>query len=90
MNIQKLIQIGQWDWARLLERHKTQDDSHGNIKVPTTVLPPEHTILQTWNNGHNNTKKIVSFGYQAIISSSDFYYLDSGHGDFLGNDSQYD
>ncbi|KAJ7949064.1 Beta-hexosaminidase [Quillaja saponaria] len=27
---------------------------------------------------------------QAIVSSADFYYLDCGHGDFLGNDSQYD
>ncbi|KAL4601350.1 hypothetical protein ACB092_11G266700 [Castanea dentata] len=62
----------------------------GNIKVPTTALPPEHTILQTWNNGHENTKKIVSSGYQVIVSSSDFYYLDCGHSDFLGNDSQYD
>nr|POE90467.1 beta-hexosaminidase 2 [Quercus suber] len=62
----------------------------GSIKVPTTALPPEHTIFQTWNNGHENTKKIVSFGYRVIVSSSDFYYLDCGHGDFLGNDSQYD
>ncbi|KAG2670658.1 hypothetical protein I3760_14G096200 [Carya illinoinensis] len=61
-----------------------------NIKVPTTVLPKEHTILQTWNNGPNNTKRIVSSGYKTIVSSSDFYYLDCGHGSFLGNDSQYD
>ncbi|XP_030968550.1 beta-hexosaminidase 2-like [Quercus lobata] len=61
-----------------------------NIKVPTTALPPEHTILQTWNNGHNNTKKIVSSGYRAIVSSADFYYLDCGHGGFVGNDNQYD
>ncbi|XP_010037508.2 beta-hexosaminidase 2 [Eucalyptus grandis] len=60
------------------------------IKVDKSLLPPEHTILQTWNNGPNNTKKIVSSGYRAIVSSSDFYYLDCGHGDFLGNDSQYD
>ncbi|KAF5470890.1 hypothetical protein F2P56_011377 [Juglans regia] len=60
-----------------------------NVKVPTTVLPKEHTILQTWNNGPSNTKRIVSSGYKTIVSSSDFYYLDCGHGDFLGNDSQY-
>ncbi|KAK7851634.1 beta-hexosaminidase 2 [Quercus suber] len=59
----------------------------GNIKVPTTALPPEHTILQTWNNGPENTKKIVSSGYRVIVSSLNFYYLDSGHSDFLGNDS---
>jgi hexosaminidase len=62
----------------------------GHIKVPTTALPREHVILQTWNNGHNNTKRIVSSGYRAIVSSSDFYYLDCGHGGFLGNDSQFD
>ncbi|KAK9283237.1 hypothetical protein L1049_011473 [Liquidambar formosana] len=61
-----------------------------NVKVNPTMIPPENTILQTWNNGPNNTKRIVSSGYRAIVSSSDFYYLDCGHGDFLGNDSQYD
>ncbi|KAM1481631.1 hypothetical protein ACFX13_029346 [Malus domestica] len=61
-----------------------------NVKVQATILPPEHTILQTWNNGHNNTKRIVSSGYRVIVSSSEFYYLDCGHGDFLGNNSLYD
>ncbi|EEF30666.1 beta-hexosaminidase 2 [Ricinus communis] len=61
-----------------------------NVKVDAAILPPEHTILQTWNNGPNNTKLIVDAGYRAIVSSSEFYYLDCGHGDFLGNDSQYD
>ncbi|CAM8889063.1 unnamed protein product [Rhodiola kirilowii] len=59
------------------------------ISVDSGLLPPEYTILQTWNNGPNNTKRIVSAGYRAIVSSSSFYYLDCGHGDFLGNDSQY-
>ncbi|PKA57412.1 Beta-hexosaminidase 2 [Apostasia shenzhenica] len=54
------------------------------------ILPPATAILQTWNNGPNNTKRIVSAGYRAIVSSSDFYYLDCGHGDFVGNDSRYD
>lgn len=60
------------------------------IKVDPSVLPPETTILQTWNNGPKNTKRIVQAGYRAIVSSSDFYYLDCGHGGFVGNDSQYD
>ncbi|XP_065870280.1 beta-hexosaminidase 2 [Euphorbia lathyris] len=60
-----------------------------NVKVDASILPREHTILQTWNKGPNNTKLIVSAGYRAIVSSSEFYYLDCGHGDFLGNDSQY-
>ncbi|XP_056170851.1 beta-hexosaminidase 2-like [Syzygium oleosum] len=61
-----------------------------NIKADKSLLPPEDTILQTCNNGPNNTKRIVSSGYRAIVLSLDFYYLDCGHGDFLGNDSQYD
>lgn len=60
-----------------------------NIKVPSSLLPQQHTILQTWNNGHNNTKRIVSSGYRVIVSSADFFYLDCGHGEFLGNDSSY-
>ncbi|KAF7138761.1 hypothetical protein RHSIM_Rhsim07G0048800 [Rhododendron simsii] len=60
------------------------------VNVSASVLPPENTILQTWNNGPKNTKKIVSSGYRAIVSSSDFYYLDCGHGSWLGNDSTYD
>ncbi|KAG5538956.1 hypothetical protein RHGRI_019488 [Rhododendron griersonianum] len=60
------------------------------VNVSASVLPPENTILQTWNNGPDNTKKIVSSGYRAIVSSSDFYYLDCGHGDWLGNDSTHD
>ncbi|XP_068642733.1 beta-hexosaminidase 2 [Aristolochia californica] len=63
------------------------DDS---IRVHPSTLPPANTILQTWNNGPNNTKRIVEAGYRAIVSSSDFYYLDCGHGDFLGNDSRFD
>ncbi|XP_073023979.1 beta-hexosaminidase 2 [Primulina eburnea] len=61
-----------------------------NVKVNPSLLPPENIILQSWNNGPNNTKRIVDSGYRAIVSSSDFYYLDCGHGDFLGNNSQYD
>ncbi|ONK75285.1 uncharacterized protein A4U43_C03F15270 [Asparagus officinalis] len=58
------------------------------IKVNPSILPAQSTILQTWNNGPNNTKRIVQAGYRAIVSSSDFYYLDCGHGDFVGNDSR--
>ncbi|CAN8306187.1 unnamed protein product [Cochlearia groenlandica] len=60
------------------------------IKVDSSFLPREHTILQTWNNGPENTKRLVAAGYRVIVSSSEFYYLDCGHGGFLGNDSQYD
>ncbi|KAG8391351.1 hypothetical protein BUALT_Bualt01G0178800 [Buddleja alternifolia] len=60
------------------------------VSVSSSFLPPENVILQSWNNGPNNIKRIVSSGYRAIVSSSDFYYLDCGHGDFVGNNSVYD
>lgn len=60
------------------------------ISVNPRLLPPATTILQTWNNGPSNTKRVVQAGYRVIVSSSDFYYLDCGHGEFLGNDSRYD
>ncbi|GER57383.1 beta-hexosaminidase, partial [Striga asiatica] len=59
------------------------------VKVGPTLLPTKNVILQSWNNGPNNTKRIVSSGYRAIVSSADYYYLDCGHGGFLGNDSEY-
>lgn len=61
-----------------------------NISVEKSFLYPEYTILQTWRNGIRNTKRLVEAGYRVIVSSSDYYYLDCGHGGFLGNDSRYD
>ncbi|RLN34859.1 beta-hexosaminidase 2 [Panicum miliaceum] len=60
------------------------------VNVSASAIPPATTILQTWNNGPNNTKLIVQAGYRAIVSSASFYYLDCGHGDFVGNNSIYD
>ncbi|THU44635.1 hypothetical protein C4D60_Mb02t09450 [Musa balbisiana] len=58
--------------------------------VSPGLLPPETTVLQTWNNGPNNTKRLTAAGYRVIVSSSDFYYLDCGFGGWVGNDSRYD
>ncbi|KAJ3674153.1 hypothetical protein LUZ60_006145 [Juncus effusus] len=60
------------------------------VKVRPSILPTETTVLQTWNNGPQNTKKIVQAGYRVIVSSYDFYYLDCGYGGWVGNDSRYD
>ncbi|KAH9326982.1 hypothetical protein KI387_007160 [Taxus chinensis] len=60
------------------------------VKVRPEILPRETTILQSWNNGPDNIKRITAAGYRAIVSSADFFYLDCGHGGWLGNDSSYD
>ncbi|KAL3537256.1 hypothetical protein ACH5RR_000622 [Cinchona calisaya] len=60
-----------------------------NVSVAASVLPQKNVILQTWNNGPNNTKKLVEAGYRVIVSSAEFYYLDCGHGGWAGNDSRY-
>lgn len=60
------------------------------VKVDSSFLPREHTILQSWNNGIDNVKRIVKAGYRVIVSSSEYYYLDCGHGSFLGNETLYD
>ncbi|BBN00792.1 hexosaminidase [Marchantia polymorpha subsp. ruderalis] len=60
------------------------------VKVQRASVPAATTILQTWNNGPLNTKTLTAAGYRTIVSSNDFFYLDCGHGGFLGNDSQYD
>ncbi|XP_009773022.1 beta-hexosaminidase 2-like [Nicotiana tabacum] len=61
-----------------------------NVKVSPSLLSPENVVMQTWNNGPNNTKQLVSSGYRVIVSSAEYYYLDCGHGSFVGNDSRYD
>lgn len=58
------------------------------IHMSRSALPKETVILQTWNKGPTNTKILTSAGYRTIVSSSDFYYLDCGHGGWVGNDSR--
>ncbi|XP_060217845.1 beta-hexosaminidase 2 [Lycium barbarum] len=61
-----------------------------NVKANPSLFSPENVIMQTWNNGPSNIKKLVTSGYRVIVSSADYYYLDCGHGGFVGNDSRYD
>ncbi|CAG8567793.1 3524_t:CDS:2 [Ambispora gerdemannii] len=51
---------------------------------------PKEVILQTWNNGVNNTKKLTSNGYDVVVTSADWFYLDCGNGGWVGNDNRYD
>ncbi|KAH8556553.1 putative beta-N-acetylhexosaminidase naga [Umbelopsis sp. PMI_123] len=50
---------------------------------------PKDVIMQTWNNGVNNTKTLTSMGYDVIVSSADFFYLDCGFGGWVSNDPRY-
>ncbi|KAJ5114497.1 hypothetical protein NUU61_000256 [Penicillium alfredii] len=50
---------------------------------------PKDIVMQTWNNGLENIQKLTSRGYDVVVSSADFLYLDCGHGGFLTNDPRY-
>ncbi|KAF8981275.1 hypothetical protein BGZ46_003048 [Entomortierella lignicola] len=52
-------------------------------KIPTDI------IMQSWNNGVTNIKALASKGYDIIVSSSDFVYLDCGYGGWVTNDPRY-
>lgn len=51
---------------------------------------PKDIILQTWNGGLTNIKNLTASGYDIIVSSSDFLYLDCGDGGWATNDPRYD
>jgi hexosaminidase len=60
------------------------------------VLSPEHVhslpdnvILQSWQNGLTNVKNATKAGYDVVVSSSDFFYLDCGFSGVIGNDPRY-
>lgn len=57
--------------------------SDPHAKVPTNV------IMQSWNNGVDNIKALAKKGYDVIVSSSDFMYLDCGYGGWVSNDPRY-
>ncbi|KOS22987.1 Beta-hexosaminidase [Escovopsis weberi] len=50
---------------------------------------PKSVIMQSWNNGIDNIAKLATMGYDVIVSSSDFLYLDCGFGGFVTNDARY-
>ncbi|KAH8655471.1 N-acetylglucosaminidase [Xylariales sp. PMI_506] len=51
---------------------------------------PRDIILQTWNNGITNIDALTTAGFDVIVSSSDFLYLDCGYGGWVTNDPRYD
>jgi hexosaminidase len=46
-------------------------------------------IMQSWNNGVANIDKLTKAGYDVIVSSSDYLYLDCGNGGYVTNDPRY-
>ncbi|KAI5012261.1 hypothetical protein ZWY2020_024395 [Hordeum vulgare] len=75
-----LTRTGRWCSGRTLDVE---------VNVSASAIPLATTVLQTWNNGANNTKLIVQAG-TAPSSPRPPSYLDCGHGDFVGNNSEYD
>ncbi|RAH82614.1 beta-N-acetylhexosaminidase precursor [Aspergillus japonicus CBS 114.51] len=51
---------------------------------------PTDIVMQSWNNGLDYLSKLTAQGYDVIVSSSDFMYLDCGFGGFITNDPRYD
>lgn len=60
------------------------------ISDPHGTDVPKDIVLQTWNGGLTNIKNLTSNGFDIIVSSSEFLYLDCGRGGILSNDPRYD
>lgn len=50
---------------------------------------PKDIIMQSWNLGITNIGKLTEAGYDVIVSSADFLYLDCGFGGYVTNDPRY-
>lgn len=50
---------------------------------------PKDIVLQNWNNGIEYIDKLTEKGYDVIVSSADFMYLDCGQAGILSNDDRY-
>ena len=59
------------------------------LSTPHTHTLPQSITLQTWNLGLTNIANLTTQGYDIIVSSSDFLYLDCGFGGWVSNDPRY-
>ena len=50
---------------------------------------PKDIILQSWLNGVTSVSDLTARGFDVIVSSVDFLYLDCGNGGFFNNDPNY-
>jgi hexosaminidase len=60
------------------------------LATPHAWTVPKDIIMQSWNLGLTNIKTLAQDGYDIIVSSADFFYLDCGFGGWVGNDPRYD
>ncbi|KAJ5626135.1 hypothetical protein N7510_002444 [Penicillium lagena] len=51
---------------------------------------PKNIVMQSWSNGIANINNLTARGYDVVVSSSDWLYLDCGHGGAVTNDPRYD
>ncbi|ANB11885.1 hypothetical protein AWJ20_111 [Sugiyamaella lignohabitans] len=59
------------------------------LSTPQASNVPTNVVMQSWNNGTGNVKLLAQMGYDVIVSSSDFLYLDCGYGGWVTNDDRY-
>ncbi|OKL58627.1 hypothetical protein UA08_06117 [Talaromyces atroroseus] len=52
-------------------------------------VPTENVLVQSWQNGIANIHNLTARGYDVLVSSADFLYLDCGFGGFVTNDPRY-
>ncbi|KAG0042206.1 hypothetical protein BGZ83_000775 [Gryganskiella cystojenkinii] len=50
---------------------------------------PKDIIMQSWNAGTDHIKQLAQKGYDIVVSSADFFYLDCGNGGWVPNDIRY-
>ncbi|KAF2759982.1 beta-N-acetylhexosaminidase [Pseudovirgaria hyperparasitica] len=52
-------------------------------------IDPKNIILQSWNGDVVNIKNLTNRGYDVVVSSSNWFYLDCGNGGYVSNDNRY-
>ncbi|CAN6625929.1 hypothetical protein TRVA0_010S02388 [Trichomonascus vanleenenianus] len=63
-------------------------DSVTSEDIPARSIPKD-VVLQVWTGGLGKVKELTSKGYEVIVSSADFLYLDCGFGSWIGNDDRH-
>ncbi|ETI28395.1 hypothetical protein G647_00844 [Cladophialophora carrionii CBS 160.54] len=59
------------------------------LNTPHASNLPKNVIIQAWNNGLQDVDNATKLGYDVVVSSSDFLYLDCGFGGWVTNDPRY-